>query len=46
MLVSNLSEHGSQGKLRAYWESDAHRVEKRIGENSPVYEVVSERNLK
>ena len=46
MLVHNLSECCGPGKLRAYWESNAHIVVKHTCENSPVYEVVSERNPK
>jgi len=46
MLLRNFRELGGPGKVRAYLESDVHRVVKRVGENNSVYEVVSERKSK
>ena len=44
VLVRNLNEKGGPGKLRSYWEQEIYRVIKRVEENAPVYQVVSERN--
>ena len=44
VLVRNLNEKGGPGKLRSHWEQDIYQIVKRAGEESPVYQVVSERN--
>ena len=44
VLVRNLNEKGGPGKLRSHWEQEIYRVIKRVEENAPVYQVVSERN--
>ena len=42
--VRNLNEKGGPGKLRSHWEQDIYQIVKRAGEESPVYQVVSEWN--
>ena len=44
VLVRNLNENGGPGKLRSHWEQDIYRIVKRVSEDSPVYQVVPERN--
>ena len=41
-----LTERGGPVKLRSFWEKDIHRIVKRLGDHSPIYQLVSERDLK
>ena len=43
VLVHDLGRHQGPGKLRSYWEDRIYVVQRRRGENSPVYEVMAER---
>ena len=45
VLVRNLSERGGPGILRSFWENNIHCVVKRLNDDSPDYQIISERDV-